>query len=1002
MKIQSFKRHALAAAIATAGLCAPQAYAAGSNVNANIQGRFIDPSGNEVSNVEVILINTRDGSKTVISTGDDGEFRVTVPAGTYKIQSLKDGYESAVIESINANIGATAKVEIPLKPGEYEEVVVMGERMADIQTGVAETALNMTLEDVAALPVPRNIESVALLAPGTVQGDSAFGDDKNLISFAGASVGENAYFIDGLNVTNFRNGLGGSSVPFEFYDQFQIKSGGYGAEFGRSLGGVLNAVTKKGSNEVHYGLVTYIEPGAMRSNSPDSYQRDGKLYDLNSENDSSKHVIDYYASGPIIEDKLFYYALYEQSNTTSEFTSRGAPENYNEQTTDADFYGMSLVWDILDGHSLTFVGFSDARDIVNAQYNYDVDNRTVLGQKGVSTDKRGGDNWLLRYDGQLTDDLSISVLHGKNNYDLTSLSTNDEDCPIVVDLAGLPGSSGVRPGCEVNVLVDKGEDTREASRIDFEWFLGAHTLKFGFDHEKNTTKNTSTYSGTNLRGGAGGIYYRYFTAAVGDPLPNGGIVPDANGDGSDVTIVRTRIHDVGGEFEVKSTAVYIEDIWDITEQLTVSLGLRNETFENFNGQGESFIKMDNQLAPRLGISYKFGEDNSSRVFSNWGRYYLPVASNTNMRLAGGELDYQRYFVFDGAVDPVTFAPVNIGADGQPTTLTEVGTQLTTSDGTVPDTSQLADQNLDPMSQDEFILGFETPINEDWNAGVKFTHRNLRSHIDDVVIDHALAALGLPEDPTAVEYYVLANPGSSITIPFDTNGDGTLDDVVTIPANLLKYPKAERTYDAIEFSAERPFDGDWGVKASYTYSKSKGNTEGYVKSDNGQDDAGITQDFDFPELMDGAYGYLPNDRRHTFKIFGNYQATENVVLGLNMSLQSGRPINAFGVGHPNGVPDYGDTFYLQDENGEYHKVPRGVMGRTSWVAKIDASLIYSTQVGDADLELRADVFNILDAHAETEVFEFAEDGTPGNQDVRWGVNQAYQQPRTIRLGASIRF
>lgn len=76
------------------------------------------------------------------------------------------------------------------------------------------------------LPVARNIESVALLAPGTVLGDSGFGEEKELISFGGASVGENAYYIDGLNVTNFRNGLGGSSVPFEFYDQFQIKTGG--------------------------------------------------------------------------------------------------------------------------------------------------------------------------------------------------------------------------------------------------------------------------------------------------------------------------------------------------------------------------------------------------------------------------------------------------------------------------------------------------------------------------------------------------------------------------------------------------------------------------------------------------------------------------------------------------------------------------------------------------------------------------------------------------------
>ncbi len=998
MKTASIKRKLLVVAIAGASLCSQQAFSAGSNVNGSIQGRFIDTSGNEVTQVKVTLINVKDGSRRVVSTGNDGAFLVSVPAGTYKIQSSRDGYESAVLESVTVGIGSTAKIEVPLKPGQYEEVVVLGEKLADIQTGVAETALNMSLEDVAALPVPRNIESVALLAPGTVQGDSAFGDDKNLVSFAGASVGENAYFIDGLNVTNFRNGLGGSSVPFEFYDQFQIKAGGYGAEFGRSLGGVLNAVTKKGNNEFHYGIVTYLEPSSLRSTSPDTYRRDGILYDLNSENSSSQFVTDLYASGPILEDKLFFYALYENSDTSSKFTSRGAPSNYNDQSKKSDFYGLSLLWDVADGHSLTLVGFSDARDIITTQYSYDVDNRTVQARKGQSTDKRGGDNWLLRYDAQLTDDLNMSLLYGENKYDLTSLGSTDQTCPVVVDLAGLPGSTGVRPGCEVNALVDIGNDKRQATRVDFEWFLGDHTLKFGYDQEINTTQNTTTYSGANLRGGQGGVYYRYFTAAVGSQLSNGAVVPDANGDGSDVTIVRYRIHDVGGDFKVEGKAFYIEDTWDVNEQLSLNLGLRNETFENFNGNGDSFIKIDNQLGPRLGVSYKFGEDNSYRVFSNWGRYYLPIASNTNMRLAGAELDYQRFFVFDGQVDPVTFAPINRDAQGVPTS-TELGSQLTTANGQVPDTSQLADVNLEPMKQDEFILGFEKKINEDWNVGIKLTHRELKSHIDDIVINQAITALGLP-DPGIM--YVLANPGSDVTIPFDTNGDGTLDKLVTFPANLLKYPKAERTYDAIEFSAERPFDGDWGIKASYTYSKNRGNTEGYVKSDNGQDDAGITQDFDFPELMDGAYGYLPNDRRHTFKIFGNYQATDNITLGLNMSLQSGRPINAFGVGHPNGTPQYGDTFYVQDDQGNLHRVPRGTMGRTSWVAKIDASLIYNTEFQDADVELRLDVFNILDAQAATEVYEFAEQDAPGTQDPRWGVNQVYQKPRTVRLGASIRF
>ena len=84
-----------------------------------------------------------------------------------------------------------------------------------------------------------------------------------------------------------------------------------------------------------------------------------------------------------------------------------------------------------------------------------------------------------------------------------------------------------------------------------------------------------------------------------------------------------------------------------------------------------------------------------------------------------------------------------------------------------------------------------------------------------------------------------------------------------------------------------------MQASYTWSKSYGNTEGGVKSDIGQDDTGTTQDFDYPELTIGSLGYLPNDRRHAFKMFGNYQFTDEWPLGANMLIQSGRPKNCFG-------------------------------------------------------------------------------------------------------------
>ncbi|MCH1921971.1 TonB-dependent receptor, partial [Shewanella sp. A3A] len=101
--------------------------------------------------------------------------------------------------------------------------------------------------------------------------------------------------------------------------------------------------------------------------------------------------------------------------------------------------------------------------------------------------------------------------------------------------------------------------------------------------------------------------------------------------------------------------------------------------------------------------------------------------------------------------------------------------------------------------------------------------------------------------------------------------------------------------------------------TYTWSKSYGNFEGAVKSDIGQADAGITQDFDFPAVMDGSDGYQPNDRRHVFKFFGSYDVMDNLSVGWNALLSSGRPLSIFGQSYPDDDKNlnggWGDKFWI---------------------------------------------------------------------------------------------
>jgi hypothetical protein len=438
-----------------------------------------------------------------------------------------------------------------------------------------------------------------------------------------------------------------------------------------------------------------------------------------------------------------------------------------------------------------------------------------------------------------------------------------------------------------------------------------------------------------------------------------------------------------------SNAIYIEDTWTVTDDVTATLGLRSESFDNKNASGESFIKIDNQIAPRLGISWDVNGDGESKLFANYGRYHLPVAANTNIRMAGAETYIHDYYEFTG-----TF-----GENDVPSIGALLGTQVN-GDGTVPDVSEVLDTSIKPMYQDELILGYQAMINDDWSWGVKYTQRDLKSVIDDITIDKAIRANGWAEPGGNV--YLLTNPNTDIKTSYDTDGDGTLEQV-TIAAADLGYPDPKRMYHAVEFSLEKAWDDVWSMTANYTWSHSYGNAEGYVKSDNGQDDAGLTTDWDFPYLMDGANGNLPNDRRHTFKVFGSYAVTENFQLGVNMLLQSGRPINGFGHGIPVGYGDefdqyeYGQTYWIGASNENF--VPRGSFGRTPWRFKMDLSAKYMTQIQGADVTFALDIYNVFNGQAVTEVDEEQNDGSVNEQFL---LPTSFQTPRHAMLSASVRF
>ncbi|MEC7826818.1 MAG: carboxypeptidase regulatory-like domain-containing protein, partial [Pseudomonadota bacterium] len=231
-----------------------------------IQGNAVETSGAKLSNASVSITNLETGLTRSVVTDENGVFRFPLlPPGNYKIVAEKGGYKTTIQESVAVGISGKTNINISLASEDVETIEVVGSSIAMVDITSSTTGIVVDTLTLDKVPVPRNLTSVALLAPGTTRGDSAFGD---LPSIGGASVGENAYYVNGLNITNFRTGVGSSEPPFDMYDMFEVKTGGYSAEFGRVTGGVINAKIKSGTNEFKWGVNAYYEPDSLREDRP--------------------------------------------------------------------------------------------------------------------------------------------------------------------------------------------------------------------------------------------------------------------------------------------------------------------------------------------------------------------------------------------------------------------------------------------------------------------------------------------------------------------------------------------------------------------------------------------------------------------------------------------------------------------------------------------------------------------------------------------------------------
>ncbi|MCD9027708.1 TonB-dependent receptor [Luteimonas sp. BDR2-5] len=962
---------------------------------------------------QVTATNTSTGLTRIVSVGADGVYRLTqLPVGDYALTVTRNGQPVGQPIAVNVALGGTTTVNIGGDGAlvNLDAVQVIGSRVVNrVDVRSTESATNITREELARLPVAQSLSAVALVAPGVVGGNSSFGG----ISFGGSSVAENSAFINGLNVTDFYRRQSFSSVPFAFYREFQVKTGGYSVEFGRSTGGVINAVTRSGGNEFESGVEITFEPAAWKAKADDHHfegtDSDGipVSTDYRASRDRSSFTkANVWASGPIVKDRLFFFAMYEARDSDARYSSTGGGEWYRSDASDG-FWGTKLDWRLSDNHLVELLAFSDESETPTSTYAYDWNSSTVGDPTGDNTVKSGGKSGSLTYTGYFGESFVAKAMYGINRSHSFSSSPADGPCEQIFydgsydDAYEALGSPVL--GCHpTSAMIVAHEDERKAMRLDFEWTLGDHQLRFGIDREVMTTDRTSFYPGPT------GMRYTAYSVVPGAELDNGAIVPA----GVDAMLMARRRVD-GGVFETEASAYYIEDNWSVTPNLLLNLGIRVDSFDNKTAAGGSFIKMDNLVSPRLGFSWDMKGDGSTKLFGNLGRYYLPVTNNINYTFAGGLTDERTFYALEGwrqATNPVTGA-----AYMEPIIGAQIGPVDTTYNVSAADLRQSVDQDLDAVYQDEAILGFQSAISQAWSWGVNATYRRMKNALDDVRINHT------PCGPVGYNLWPIANPGKPLTIWGDASIGCETEGWITIDTSqdgyikggsgeVVGYFEPKRTYKSLELQIDRAWDGKWAFNASYLWSKSDGNHEGPVNSDTNYGDTGMVQHWDHPANNED-YGPLFNDRRHQIKLRGSYAFNDQWSVGAMFTAMSGAPINEFGVtwpGDTTGAGSFvtegsgGGSFWhcVQNCSGPvsgriYEYAPRGSGGRMPWTYNLGANVTWTFPVESVDLKVRLSVFNLLNDQETINVRQRYE-ANPGVVRALHGTGTRWQSPRYAQL------
>jgi len=740
-----FKRRASALLLVAAALILVPATGAWAQTTGRIIGQIVDAQGAALPGATVTVSSPNlQGVQTQV-TDSEGNYRfLSLPPGRYSVKVDLASFKTGEQKNVEVGLDRTVTLPFTLQLAGVSESVTVTAVSSTIDTTSTVTGVNAGEDLFDRIPLRRDFYAVARVAPGTTE------DAVGTVVY-GSTGAENQYIIDGLNTTGVETGDRGKTLNFDFVQEVEVKTGGLPAEYGRMTGGVVNVVTKSGSNKFRGSAFANTEGGFLQANDNTRDKRPAwttTVTDIDSRSDFGGEL-----GGPFLTDRLWFFGAYNRTNEDRNTTviralsSPGSPAINTEVPTsiDRDLFAAKITYRIAEGQTLngTVMGDPSTRD--GSIF-------TIAGPESTWKGVRdsGGTDYVGKYSGVFGSRFLVNGLVARHT-ESDKISGPGRDTAQLIDQTVTPTATSGGFG-----FFQDQDFTRNVYKADVSNYLGSHDVKFGLDGEHVTAVNN------NYNGGAGQRIYRLTTSTGIIYYRHRYYINDrAAGYDRNVPSTWQIALPLTSEPDSLNTSFYAQDSWKAGAGLTINGGIRWEGQNVRDRDKKSSFNLKDNWAPRIGFVWDVARNTRSKLYANWGRFYESIPMDINIRSFGGEVSCFCYNFSSSAADILQdpAAPRAQALNG----------------GSVTP----VDPDLKRQYIDEWLTGFEYDLGKNLVVGAKYGHRKFGGVIEDFLI------------PSLGEYRI-ANPGIGIG-----NEMGFYDGEHTAPA-----PKAKRTNDSFELNARK--------------------------------------------------------------------------------------------------------------------------------------------------------------------------------------------------------